>query len=58
MILKKEDNYELAGQYFESGLKKAPRHINLHYALSDYYNDYRYKKLEETEYSLKAVEVS
>ena len=58
VLYKKEDEMEKAGELFESGIEKAPRHINLHYALSDYYNDYRYKKLEQIEYSAKAVEVA
>lgn len=58
LIFKKEDDYEKAGEYFESGIVKSPHHINLHYELSDYYNDYRYKKLEEIEYIDKAIEVA
>ena len=57
-ILKKEGETEQAGELFESGVKKSPRHVNLNYELSDYYNDYRYKKLEESEYSAKAIEVA
>ena len=57
-LYQKDGEDEKAGGYFETGIKKSPRHINLHYELSDYYNDYRYRKLEENEYNAKAIEVA
>lgn len=58
MIYKKEEDTDKAGAYFESGFKKSPRNVNLHYELSDYYNDYRFRELEEAEYSEKAIAVA
>ena len=56
--LDNNDREAEAGPQYEIGLEKEPEHVDLRYRLSDYYNDYRYKELEEEEYNKKAIEIS
>ena len=56
--LDNNDREAEAGPQYEIGLEKEPEHVDLHYRLCDYYNDYRYKELEEEEYNKKALELA
>ena len=57
-ILEKMGRRDEAVEQYETGLEKNPDHTDILYALSEYYNDYRFEVLEEAEYYQKGLECS